>query len=179
MINDTPLSLNDYQPLLEKLQQMKKMQLINDNHDKFKIMEIVSLHGILHALMSVHEGFKSAFMNSNENRIKFLGNGKVKVKIKSDPSDNYDLGTVIDKTDKVYDTLDFPYWLEWNGCGMHIPDGSYVAFNSQIAWPSIYIKNKNSNSSKLEVSIYERAWNIDLYSSDPSKVSVNTSNDHY
>ncbi len=174
MIDNTPLSLNDYLPLLEKLQLMKKMQRINDNPDKFKIMKIVSLHGILNALMSVHKGFKVAFMNSNENRVKFLGKGHVKVKIQSDESDNAELGTVIDKGNPVYESLNFPYWIEWEGCGMNIPDNTYVAFNSQKSWPSIYIKNKKSTSTTLEVSIYERAWNIDMYSSDPSKVSVNT-----
>jgi len=170
-IDNNPLSLSDYKQILSKLNTMKSATGAGGGF-KFKTMEIVTYHGIMSALMSVHEGFKRAFMDSNDNRIKFLTDTHVKVKIQKEGSDDtYKVGDVVDADIKDFDTLLFPYWIEWTGCKMRVPKNAYITFNSQIAWPSIYVKNKQEDGKRLEVSIYERAWDIDIYASDPKKVS--------
>ena len=143
---------------------------LNYVKSKYEIMNITSKHSLMMSLMSLYEGFNNAFVQSSNNRKNFLTNITTKTNV---DMESEDCGKVILKGTPGYGDKKYPEWLEWDGCGMHIPDNAYVSLTTNAAWPTIFMKSKNEKDSKgnpVEINIYEHAWNANVRSTKPNAI---------
>lgn len=148
----------------------KKEAQLNYIKTKYEILRITSRYGLLMSLVSLYDGFRLAFTKSSENRWHLLTDSFAKVNVDTDDPDA--LGQLIKKGEAGYDSLSESKWLEWPGCGMHIPENTHIVTNSNVTWPSIYFstKNEGKQGQKSEINVYERAWNADIFTSEPGLV---------
>ncbi len=170
---DTPSInlLDQLTELLGKLDNLKQEELekaqgdakeIEKINTKYKILKITTRYNYLMTLIGIYRGFEKAFLESSANRIKFLTNVELKVKIDSD-------GEFIESGDADYDSKQGPEWITWKGCDMTIPESVYVAISPHVIWPTLYIKRKNIQDNS-EITIHERAWNVDVYALEKNTI---------
>ncbi|MCJ8292056.1 MAG: hypothetical protein HRT58_19420 [Crocinitomicaceae bacterium] len=135
---------------------------------KYQIMRISTKYFLLMSFISAFEGFEKAFLDSSANRHLFLGDDHIKVNSKS--------GTISEKDDDDYDEKEYPEWVKWKGCGMSIPEAAYITLAPNAIWPTIFMKTEGDGGSK-EITIYERAWNADVFTSGDNLIKDKSSLD--
>lgn len=180
-MTEETLTSSLYDEMLNRLQELEDLAIsnlgpidtpekeaeLNYIESKYSILRITSTYGALMSVMSVYDGFTHAFLQSSDNRRKFLTETTTKIYVAEDNAELF--GTVIDESDPDFENKHFPKWVEWRGCFMRIPKNSYITASPTATWPSIFMKSRDKNNYN-EITIHERSWNADVYASEENLV---------